>query len=262
MRKRILQLTQAALWAVLGAGAISPAFGEDFVIPHFAQGVFDLQGIAERQFVLKLLVFNPTSEELPVAIEAFDDRGERVPLAVGGPNLVRPLGLGRYSVSVAGLASGWLRVTTAGSAVVRASIQFREVVNFDPPPVSGFPTSILTETDADPVPALLRAAVPVLFDAKGGTGIALALPSSDSEGAAVNLTLRDGDGQTLGVAEVSLPANGRSVFLAEDVFPELRQAGAGTLELSSSRPFFGTAIRFQSDPVYLSTVALARLPEN
>ncbi len=261
MNKKVLSLT--AICLVMGLAGTSWVSAETFVIPHFVDGLFDARGLVERRFVVNLLVFNPSDQELPVTLEAFDDQGAALDFSFDGPGSIQPSGLARYRFSFLQLVSGWFRITTAGPALLRSSIQLLEIDNFDPPPATGFPTRVQTEADADPAPATRHGVVPVFLDPLGRTGVALVFPSSSSENAIATLTLRGTAGQSLGSAEISLPSNGRSVFVVEDMFPASGQGEeAGTLEFSCDEPLVGTTIRFLANPVFLHTVSFGSLPGN
>lgn len=241
---------------------------DTFVIPHFAVGVIRDDFLSRRSFVTIVMVVNKSTMETSVSIEAFGADGERINLSVSGLAKIPPQGVSRFFVVKGGpVVSGWLSVrSTVGPVVVRGSIAVRDLSTFAPPPSTGFPTTTVTDTDADPSLGFELATVPVVFqpEANGrpvSTGLAFAFPASNQLSALVTLTLHSADGTKIADRTLTMPPNGHTAFFVDELFPEIRTFKIGVLTVEGS-PFarlYGVAVDFQGEPLVMRTVEFEKL---
>ncbi|HEY2930389.1 MAG TPA: hypothetical protein VGK99_01480 [Acidobacteriota bacterium] len=144
------------------------------------------------------------------------------------------------------IIAGCMLVTSNVPVIVQEEITHSSDTLFNPPSIIVSARLLLRPgslgkrffMDARFVP-LGQQADPNIFES---LGIGLALPLGSDGQADVILVLRDGSGNQVGQAAVSIPAGGNTLKTLTDLFPQVTLFFGGTLEIRANRDIGVTAV--------------------
>jgi hypothetical protein len=248
-----------------------------FIFPFYATGTVFPNPLNALDFRTILYVTNPGALETKVTFEFRATSGEL--LARGGfafdDNSVPALGSRKLVVSGFGsdaIQTGWIKVTASSPIFASGSVVLQTTLPVPPQATGDFTKNasaqisgdfIQAATNLEPALGFTEARISIekrlgevgLTGAAKTTGIALTFPrqTADQQPALGELRLLDQKGTEVGRQEISIPVNGQSAFLIEEIFSQLRETTPGSL----GRDFFGALeVRFPnlSFPVYAKAV--------
>jgi hypothetical protein len=203
------------------------------IFPHFAQG-----GGYRTTFTFNNLSTAPAK----VLLSFYSQNGEAL-----GSAVVTVAGLGSGTTMLAGgaLTVGWARAEFTGVADI-AGTEIIDLAGADGnPPME---TSVLS---AQP-DTLLRSPV---FEKEGfRTGLALVNPGA--EGTEVSIVPRNSEGIAMGSLTIFLAGSQQIARFVSELFPSLGSF-EGTLEISSTQPVAGLALRYNGSDNVFSTLQVS-----
>lgn len=238
MRKMPMRLVAivAAFNLCLPAPAAPEAVGvtpAPLIFPHFVQG-----GGYQTTFTFNNMSNIPTE----VQIDFYSQDGTlsgsaSIPLA--------GFGSGTYTLSGNTLTAGWARAEFTGTADIAAAetIQLMEAAG---------EISMETSVIAAQPDTVLHAPV---YEKDGfKTGLALANPGPT--GATIAMVLHRSDGSPMGFRTESISGSQQMARFVSELFPSVNDF-EGTLEISSTRPLAGLALRYNGSEDVFSTVPVS-----
>ncbi|MEJ2147561.1 MAG: hypothetical protein P8020_20765 [Acidobacteriota bacterium] len=250
------------LGVLLAFGPLANGLRADSFIVPFTTGVVEREVFSFTEFDTQFTITDLGDSEITAAFQFFDASG--IPAEVQARDVngipvvlphIRPGGYACLQVSSQGNESkaGWMMISTSGPASVRVSTDYAHVDTSEPPSTLRG-RYLLARVGFFPLTLTTRAVAPVQYSAWESTGVSIVFPSGGENEAHVLLTLKDEEGQTLGIASVDIVPNGQTTKSLEELIPGIKNRESAILEVTSDVAVCIFGVFYQRDPLLYSEI--------